>query len=309
MQAIRAGNKRLPRTLDRAGADVSVFEADGGASPGTRPLHAASAKSLGVKRRRCRRPERAGNHDPCQARIHTSSKGGLPVLTLTRIAEITRSVLNHRSTAIAVALTACATLAIHFSVLAVYLSPLNPLKLALDDEVMQYVNPLFTQNWHLFAPTPVNTSLSLLGKCREQDVESEWLDITHGTLKQLRAKPFLQSHAYLAALQQNIMRSYVYGLDEPDELLFNVCLEEPEIEYCRTRARASDKAREFASAGLARLVTNACLDNGFPNVDSVHIRIADLEFPRFSSRLLPDAAGDARYADIEWQPSLIGRTH
>ncbi len=96
---------------------------------------------------------------------------------------------DHRSTVIAVALSISATLVFHFFMTGLYLLPLNPVKLAFGPHLSGYIDTLFSQNWHLFAPDPINTSHSLIGKCRAGDVESDWLDVTHGTIERLKSNP------------------------------------------------------------------------------------------------------------------------
>lgn len=65
------------------------------------------------------------------------------------------------------------------------------------------------------------------------------------------------------------------------------------------------KVMESARSSLVRLLTDVCVTSGFTNVDSVYIRLAVLEFPRFSSRSLPDEDGQVVYVDVGWQPSAL----
>ena len=215
-----------------------------------------------------------------------------------------RGVLDHRLTVAVVAGVVALVFTLHFAMIALHLSPFNPVKLALNPYLALYVNPLFVQNWHLFAPNPVATSMSLLGKCQAGGVESGWLDLTQGLTDRLGKAALFGAASSLPTLlffQLNLSRAYLYGFVDPDPMLVEVCVEEPQLEFCRTTARQNEDVRQASEASLTRVVSDACANSGFPNVERVFIRIADLEFPRFSSRSNPDRAGTVGYVDVGWR--------
>src|SRR4051794_17762784 len=59
-------------------------------------------------------------------------------------------------------------LSIHFGMTLVYLMPLNPIVLRVAPVVDGYMVPWFVQDWHLFAPNPINETHMLLVSCRLQ---------------------------------------------------------------------------------------------------------------------------------------------
>ena len=217
-----------------------------------------------------------------------------------------RRVRDHRWTVAAVAVVVSVAFVFHFAAIGFYLLPLNPVKLAWNPLLASYVNPLFYQNWHLFAPDPINSSQSVIGKCRAGDVESDWFDITQGIIERLEEDPISSALSSVLHLQQNLILAYIQGSSQSDEvLLIRFCQDQPDVEYCRNRDKRATGERALAVDGLVRLVTDVCVTNGFPDVDSVYVRLADLAFPRFSSRSLPDEEGEVGYFDIGWQPSSI----
>src|SRR5262245_53866178 len=53
-------------------------------------------------------------------------------------------------------------LSFHFGMTMVYLMPLNPIVLRAAPVVDGYMVPWFVQDWHLFAPNPINETHMLL---------------------------------------------------------------------------------------------------------------------------------------------------
>ena len=50
----------------------------------------------------------------------------------------------------------------HASMTVLYNSPINPIKVKLGFIIDNYMNPLFSQNWNLFAPNPVSTNMDIV---------------------------------------------------------------------------------------------------------------------------------------------------
>lgn len=241
--------------------------------------------------------ESDGRQSPCS--------GGF-VVKFSAIGDSVRRVKEHSWTVAAVGVVVSVVFLFHFAMTGLYLLPLNPVKLTWNPYLMRYVDPFFYQNWHLFAPDPVDSSQSVIGKCRVGDVESDWFDITQGVVDGLEEDPIASALSSVLHLQQNLIRSYLFGsYDTGEVFLLTYCREQPDAEYCRAREERVMEERALALDGLVRLVTDVCMTNGFPSVDSVYVRLTDLRFPRFSSRTLPDEEGQVGYYNIGWQPSSI----
>ncbi|WP_258728642.1 DUF5819 family protein [Bacillus atrophaeus] len=72
---------------------------------------------------------------------------------------------------------------LHTIMMVMYNLPLNPVNFKHEKLISSYMNPLFTQNWQLFAPDPVSTNNNII--CRGtftnnkgQKEHTEWIDIT-----------------------------------------------------------------------------------------------------------------------------------
>lgn len=64
---------------------------------------------------------------------------------------------------------------LHFFMIGLYLFPGGPLRDLTSSVTSFYVNPLFRQNWHMFAPMPLTFSSRLIVKCPG---DSDWIDPT-----------------------------------------------------------------------------------------------------------------------------------
>ncbi|PEQ01700.1 DUF5819 family protein [Bacillus toyonensis] len=70
---------------------------------------------------------------------------------------------------------------LHFTFTLLYNFPLNPISNKYNDSIQHYMNPLFKQNWKLFAPNPVSTNniLYIRGEYTDKNEElkkTEWVD-------------------------------------------------------------------------------------------------------------------------------------
>lgn len=64
----------------------------------------------------------------------------------------------------------------HLSLISLHLMPVNPLSLRVKKITDFYVGRLFSQNWHLFAPEPGNSTTKLFYRCNDGEKWSDILD-------------------------------------------------------------------------------------------------------------------------------------
>ena len=69
-----------------------------------------------------------------------------------------------------------------------YLLPASPLTEMISPITKAYVKPIFRQNWHMFAPTPLTFSSRLIVKCGKS---SDWIDPTQDLLKSHSTFPMI----------------------------------------------------------------------------------------------------------------------
>jgi hypothetical protein len=209
-------------------------------------------------------------------------------------------------------------LLIHFGMTLAYLTPINPLKLRFARLIDGYMNPLFQQNWRLFAPEPLSDTRIIMAACRvrKEDggtVETGWNDIT---------TPYWEAHlenhlgpstriarsvtgaarltysaepASLELARKMAARKRWSPEGDADARLADVILDRFKKEQEDSFKLGADVLSRAASAHCDSLY-------GQGRTEAVRTRMAVLRFPRFSQRDLPDSKGDWTYLDFEWAP-------
>jgi hypothetical protein len=200
-------------------------------------------------------------------------------------------------------------LAIHFVMVAVYVSPLNPLKLRLIPVVYGYIQPMFDQRWELFAPEPHVDTRMLLVSCRMTDAqgnaaETPWTDMT-AAFRMLKYKYRLTPADRIDRAQHSAIHMI---FDKPDPLVEKL-LEHPNEsspEYQKAIKLIEEQRKAKKEVGqrlLARTASSEC-DRLYKEgqVREVRVRMAVRKSPPFSQRDLPDEAGEVSFSDFPWMP-------
>ncbi|HEU4322074.1 MAG TPA: DUF5819 family protein [Roseiflexaceae bacterium] len=198
--------------------------------------------------------------------------------------------------------------AAHFGITIGYLMPVNPITLQTAGAVDRYMNPLFAQDWHLFAPNPINDTRTLLISCRlrhaDGSVEETAPADVSTPLWQAMARHRTSSAVWLSRLQAQAIQLYLYR----DELLTR--LEEhpeaqnPALSDLTASLRADQGRRQALATRLMARLGSAYCNRWYGQNQTVAIRVQlnILRFPRFSERHLPDTAGELRPYLFDWMP-------
>lgn len=184
-----------------------------------------------------------------------------------------------------------------------YLTPPNPVKLALIPVIYALEQPYFAQNWHLFAPNPIKSNFVLAVRCRlSEGALTPWHDPVTPLLAahhRNRLSPMgkvlrVPQHAIFAFLGRNT-----------DEWRPLVCKQKSNLPTCRGPDPVAQKHRDLGKFMLYRLGSAAC-DSlvGSGRTTAVQIRILLHRPPPFSQRHLPSEAGFATYLTLPWLPHL-----
>jgi len=94
----------------------------------------------------------------------------------------------------------------HFGATALYLLPANPLTNLYSQSVSAYMDPIFTQNWNLFAPEPATSSLKMWHSCSDDKSWTQWQDPIHSLIKKHQDNRFTY-RGKLIYIYQNLSRS------------------------------------------------------------------------------------------------------
>jgi hypothetical protein len=169
-----------------------------------------------------------------------------------------------------------------------YLTPPNPVKARLlrwNDAIM---HPLFAQNWHLFAPNPINRNFVLTVRCKVGRTVGAWEDVTTPLL----ARHHLDRHTPLARLlrvQQNAI--FLYLGRSTDEWRRVVCRKQPHLRACRDDPEIAAR-RERGRYVLQEVTRRHCARRG---AEWGQARILIHRPPVWSQRSLPLHQGEVLY--------------
>lgn len=206
----------------------------------------------------------------------------------------------------------CGWVCIHFVMTALYVMPLNPIKMLASPVVTAYIQPLFTQNWHLFAPDPIDESRILTVACKAKDSlgansatpkESEWHDAST-----LLRKQFQRNRISAAERLNRVQSTSIQVTMGMDDLVLQLARKRTpyESDYNKALDKMLDleqESRKQAQVVLYRVASWTCGQlYGNEAVSEVRFRIVTHRFPRFSQRLKPDTEGEISAMEFGWQP-------
>jgi hypothetical protein len=181
-----------------------------------------------------------------------------------------------------------------------YLTPLNPVKAQWYRLIVGLQHPLFEQNWHLFAPSPIRSNFVLTVRCRTSTGISGWHDVTMPLLARLHRDRHSPA-SRLLRVQQNGIRNFLFG--SPSEWRMQACRRDRDSEACRRVSDRDGRAREAGAYLLGRAAAAAC-DRlvGPGRATAVQAGILIHQPPPWSRRHEPDTAGTTRAVRLPWAP-------
>ncbi len=196
------------------------------------------------------------------------------------------------------AITMAAAAAAYLVITVLYLAPPNPVAVLHMQTINTVMYPFFSQNWHLFAPSPIRTNFILTARCREGDKVTEWQDLSTPML----ARHHRDRNSPMGRLlrTQTTAVHQVLGRSS-DEWLPLICRRDRTLPVCRGEDQASRRARETALFIINRVASAACDQLiGVGRASAVQGRILVHQPPPWSQRHVPSVAGTTRYVQLPW---------
>lgn len=194
---------------------------------------------------------------------------------------------------------AATLLAVHLLMTALHVAPVNPVTVQHETLVRRWTEPLFTQNWKLFAPDPIAVDQGLLVKTRTDDRrESEYVDVVSGYLEAKHHSVLAPRDGYLVS---GVLTRFLEARQEAVSTL---------PEDARGGGLFLDRARLAALEPDVRAAYEQVLEDvrdaaawhvaaDDPSVRAVKLRIVQHTFPRFSERH-DDGVGEIRHDTSDW---------
>jgi len=168
-------------------------------------------------------------------------------------------------------------LGIHAGVETLFVLPANPLGELFRPAVLGYTHPYFEQYWNVFAPTPIESDVTVLARTRAtRGAPSAWVNLTDPLLDEVRANP-LSRYSTLKIIAMTLS---VATLDDK-------VLGKGKLTRAQTNEVVDPRTRPMILEGLVRLALFLRAGDG-PNSRGVQIAIMQHRFPRFTHRFEPD---------------------
>lgn len=196
----------------------------------------------------------------------------------------------------------------HFGMTLAYLTPFNPIKMRFFSTIYAYMHPLFSQDWHLFAPDPIRDSRVLTISCRLRQATGETIDTAWADISTPRLEEHYRNRFAPADRLDRPTSNAMQQLFETNELTILLDKHRPpdNPEYNKTvdeLTKADEQGREHSRNMMNRIASAHCDQlYGYGRTEAVRTRIVFLQFPRFSKRHMPDSAGEFSEVILDWAP-------
>jgi Family of unknown function (DUF5819) len=180
-----------------------------------------------------------------------------------------------------------------------YNIPENPITKTYMPFVNGYMGPLFSQNWHLFAPEPATRMVKLWYRVKVNNTWQHWQD---------PMEPVLEKHRHNRATYHAKLL-YIYGNIAKDLIVRQSYFAENALSIQDSTARLAqqnDSLKASLEYQLAMRFVTRDIEKGYGGIskpDSVQLMLAQLYPKQFSERLNPKPFS---YAEtIELTPELF----
>ncbi|MEW9502416.1 DUF5819 family protein [Jeotgalibacillus marinus] len=200
----------------------------------------------------------------------------------------------------------CLLFVIHFSVTAVHNTHANPLQVKYNKQLSFYIDPLFTQNWRLFAPTPMTSNNYFYVKAKldngNESRTTDWIDLVQYMYEKNNDNRFTPYNKLI-----RIPRGAYALIGEKDETVRKILnkvnegeLDEEEYEHLIENER--DKLTEEKAIDLLNKFAEAHLISFFPENEIVEFKVllVESEPVPFSKNGTENFENAEKYREFDW---------
>lgn len=165
------------------------------------------------------------------------------------------------------AITAIVIGIVHVSFLTLYLLPPNPFTNSYREIVQWYIDPIFQQNWKLFAPDPQPYSLKVFYQCAG---DKDWRDPVASVLE-AHQKYRITYHGKLLYVYNGLIRNLL-------NTKYEFCKNDPNAEDCINPVSNKQILDDVAFRKMKFFISHYCPDERFT------FRVARVYSIKFSER-------------------------
>lgn len=193
----------------------------------------------------------------------------------------------------------------HFIVVVLYIIPFNPVVAKYNQAIHEYIEPLLTQKWELFAPDPISDNRTVFMQVKLNNQEkSEWIDISSSLIELNQNNPLtpynrlvrVPTTGAVEAFQQDKVVSQLMEKMEEDE-------DDDRQHMYESLEDLSDEQRQQGVDVLYRYAfSEAQRYYSADQIDEVQLRIIIEDNVPFSEReRFDEFEVEQFYVDFEWE--------
>lgn len=201
----------------------------------------------------------------------------------------------------------CLGFIFHFSITLIYNTPSNPIKAKYNKHINLYMEPIFTQNWRLFAPTPVSTNSQFYVKAKiqsEQGVSTTgWIDILDYMVEGNQNNRFTPYNRLLRIPRT----SYSLRLEKDDTIQKIISkVNDGKLDKQKYEDLIVNKDNDIQvemSDKLLNRFAEAHLKSAYPDSDIIEFKVLLIETSPvpFSKNGVADVKVQKQYIEFDWE--------
>ncbi|MBK3497195.1 DNA-directed RNA polymerase subunit beta [Viridibacillus sp. YIM B01967] len=187
----------------------------------------------------------------------------------------------------------------HFIMTAIYVLPLNPVKAKGGILINSYMQPLFEQNWQLFAPDPLSNDFYIYLQVENKDgSHSDWFDLSTTLYKENQKNRISPNNRMVRLGPSSFLQTL--RVDETVEKLKEKVPEDKLKSIEKKRGNEEfqqygiDILYRYASSYVVKLFNEE-------DVERVRVRVLVEEAIPFSKKRDPNVESKKTYTTFDWE--------
>ncbi|EPY08895.1 NADH dehydrogenase subunit 6 [Paenibacillus alvei TS-15] len=197
-------------------------------------------------------------------------------------------------------------LPIHFFIILLHAGPTNPISVKLQPYIMPYVNTLFQQSWHLFAPEPMTVNFKLYVRAEYKNKtnnlveQSEWFDVSSSIISKNNMTIFSPYNRIGRIGTGYIHRLHIGG---KDDLSVKIHQKKAEAKGDLTQLNKENEALIDEAKGALNRLASAYVKKALGNQDILKVQFmtSTIDTVPYSKRNEASYKPEENFIVFEWE--------
>ncbi|QKG83854.1 hypothetical protein GXN76_04755 [Kroppenstedtia pulmonis] len=197
----------------------------------------------------------------------------------------------------------------HFIITSLYNLPINPLKIKYSPIINGYMDPIFTQNWRLFAPDPVTHGNQVYIRLKLKTGNKEpkvtgWIDLTSFMIKRNQENRFTPYNRLV-----RIQRGAVNAMVRRDEIINKLSekIKEDDLDRNKYKNIIDNDLTRLQTKHAKKMVnrySQAYVKNIYPasKIEATQVLIKEIEAVPYSKKQNSNYKPKEKVVTLDWVP-------